>query len=117
MNIVPGPVADCFPATATEARQGNGGQGEWFRTPRQGVVDDAVAVRGGADPPRPGLADDKGAVRPGLIAHRRQLGVQPPQLPLQPEVKAGDIGAEALALAGGLGGAEQVSKLIRRSQR
>src|SRR5262249_35925053 len=66
------------------------------------------AVRGGTDLPRLGLADDKGAVRPGLIALGRQLGVQPPQLPLQPEVKAGDIGAEALALAGGLGRAEQI---------
>jgi hypothetical protein len=42
----------------------------------QGVVDDAVAVRGGADLPRLGLADDEGAIRPGLIALRRQLGGQ-----------------------------------------
>jgi hypothetical protein len=74
----------------------------------QGVVDDAVAVRGGAVLAQLGLADEEDAVRPGPIALGRQLGVQPPQLSLQPEVKAGDVGAEALALVGGLGGAEQV---------
>src|SRR5262245_7866225 len=67
-------------------------------------MDDAIAVRGGTGLARLGLAGDKGGVRPGAIA----LGPQPGGQPLQPEVKAGDIGAEALALAGGLGRAEQI---------
>jgi hypothetical protein len=32
----------------------------------------------------------------------------PTQFPHQPEVKAGDFGTDALALAGGFGGAKQV---------
>jgi hypothetical protein len=98
-------------ALALAASVGVGQEGALVDRPQhpcQGVVDDAVAVRGGADLPRLGLADDERAVRPGLVALRRQLGVQPPQFSLQLEVKAGDIGPEALALACGLGGTEQV---------
>jgi hypothetical protein len=71
-------------------------------------MDDAVAIQGGTDEARLRLADRERAIGPGPVGPRRQLVVQPPQLPFQVEVEAGDGGAEALALAGGLGGPQEV---------
>jgi hypothetical protein len=63
------------------------------------MVNDAVPVGGNADEARLRFADDEGAVRPWPIGLRPQFLVQLPQFPFQTEVEAGDVGAEALALA------------------
>lgn len=73
----------------------------------EGVVDDAIPVRGGADLPGLRLADNEGAIGPGPVGLRGQLLVQLPQFGFEVEVEGGHAGPKAFALAGLLGGTQE----------
>lgn len=70
----------------------------------EGVVNDAIPVRGRADLPLLGFVDVEAAVRSRLVGLRGEFFVQFPQRPFLIEVERGHGGAEPFALAGLLGG-------------